>query len=189
MFDYEGSRNEFLKLLAEFGEEPAFVARAKTAPLAIESLLHNCSAKREEMMEWPYRRLANLAQCIGGNWQRIAPLFAKPESVAELQALHAHMSFKGAAYSSWPATKEGSLRQYLDSAKRFNRAWHAYLAGIHYESVNKPLRDYNQYYPLETACAFGNEMLGDGFQPLAMIDIAFLECRFPYLPIPQLAAA
>ena len=28
MFDYEGSRSEFLKLLAGFGEEPAFLARA-----------------------------------------------------------------------------------------------------------------------------------------------------------------
>ena len=29
MFDYEGSRSEFLKLLAECGEEPAFLARAR----------------------------------------------------------------------------------------------------------------------------------------------------------------
>src|SRR5687768_13668235 len=38
MFDYEGSRSEFLKLLAQFGEEPAFIARAKAPQLALESL-------------------------------------------------------------------------------------------------------------------------------------------------------
>ena len=80
------------------------------------------------------------------------------------------------------------MRQYLDSARRFNRAWRSYLSGIDYEWVNKPRREYNQYYPLEMACAFGNEMLGDGFQPLVMIDIAFLQGRFPYLPAPQFAA-
>jgi hypothetical protein len=188
MFDYEGSRSELLKLLAELGEEPAFIARAKAAEFARETFLHNCMAKREELLEWPYRRLANLAQCIGGNWLRIAPLLAKPESLAELQAVYAHMSFKGFAPSAWPPTEKGSLHQFLNSAKRFNRAWREYLSGIDYESVNKPLRDYNQYYPLEKACAFGNEIVSDDFQPLALIDIAFLESRFPYLPVPQLAA-
>ena len=28
VFEFEGSRGEFLKILAEMGEEPAFVARA-----------------------------------------------------------------------------------------------------------------------------------------------------------------
>jgi hypothetical protein len=187
MFDYEGSRSEFLKLLAEFGEEPAFIARAKAPQLALEALLHDCNAKREEMLEWPHRHLSNLAQRIGGNWLRIAPFLARPESVAELEALHAQMVFNGSTQSSWTATDKGSLRQFLESAERFNRGWRAYLAGLDYESVNKPRREYNQYYPLEKACAFGNERIADEFQPLGMIDVGFLECRFPYLPIPQLA--
>ena len=186
MFDYEGSRSEFLKLLAQFGEEPAFIARAKAPQLALESLLHNCHARREELLVWPYRHLSNLAQCIGGNWLRIAPFLARRESAAELEALHARMPSQGSTHSPWPTTEKGILRQFVDSAARFNRAWHAYLAGIDYESVNKPLRDYNRYYPLEKACAFGNETLSDEFQPLDLIDLAFLESRFPYLPIPQL---
>ena len=186
MYDYEGSRSEFLKLLAEFGEEPAFIARAKAPLLALETLLRDCKAKREEMLEWPYRHLANLARQIGGNWPRVAPLLAKPESVAELAALHAHMSFRGSTHSSYFETEKGSLRQFLESAERFNRGWSAYLAGIDYESVNKPRRDYNAYYPLEKSCAFSNEV-SEGFQPLTMIDGGFLECRFPYLPVPQIA--
>jgi hypothetical protein len=49
-----------------------------------------------------------------------------------------------------------------------------------------PIRDYNRYYPLEKACAFGNETLSEEFRPLDMIDVGFLARRFPYLPIPQL---
>src|SRR5262245_42334491 len=187
MFDYEGSRREFLKLLTELGEEPAFVARAKAAQLALESLLQGCQAKREELLQWPYRHLANLAQCIGGHWSRLTPFLANPESAAELAALHAQMSFTGPTHSGWPATEKACLRRFLDSAERFNRRWRAYLAGVDYESVNKPRRDYNQYYPLEKACAFGNEMVSEEFQPLVMIDIEFLECQFPYLSIPLLA--
>jgi hypothetical protein len=187
MFDYEGSRSEFLKLLAEFGEEPAFIARAKAPQFAIESLLHSCNAKREEMLEWPYRHLSNLAQLIGGNWLRIAPFLAGPECVAELEALHAQMSGNRSAQSDWLATERSCLRQFLESAERFNRGWRTFLVDVDYESINKPRRDYNQYYPLEKALAFGNERVCDEFQPLVMIDVGFLECRFPYLRIPQLA--
>ena len=187
MFDYEGSRNEFLKLLAEFGEEPAFIARAKAPQVALESLLHHCDAKREEMLEWPYRQLSNMAQHIGGNWLHIAHLLAQPECVDELEALHAQVPSNGSAHSGWFATNKSCLRQYLESAGRFNRRWRVFLAGIEYESVNKPRRDYNRYYPLEKALAFGNERVCDDFQPLVMIDVEFLECRFPSLPIPQLA--
>jgi hypothetical protein len=187
MFDHEGSRSEFLKLLAEFGEEPAFIARANSVHYALESLLQGCTAKREEMLEWPYRRLEHLARLIGSNWNRIAPLLVRRESVAELEALHSQMSFNSYVHSSWFATEKSALREYVESAERFNRGWHTYLASIDYESVNKPRQDYNQYYRLEKACAFGSERLSEEFEPLAMIDIRFLESRFPYLPVPELA--
>jgi hypothetical protein len=79
------------------------------------------------------------------------------------------------------------LRQFLASAARFNRGWRKYLVSVDYESVNIPRRDYNQYYPTEKACAFGNELVNDEFQPLALVDVGFLEERFPYLPVPELA--
>ena len=187
MFDYEGSRSEFLKLLAEFGEEPAFIGRARAPLVALETLLHNCKAKHEEMVVWPHRHLANLAQRIGGNWVRIAPLLARPEFAAELEAVHAQSPVNITANSSWPATEKSCLREYLESAERFNRGWRGFLFSVDYELVNKPRRDFNQYYPLEKACAFGSERIIDDFQPLEMIDIGFLEPQFPYLPIPQLA--
>ena len=177
MFDYEGSRSEFLKLLAELGEEPAFIARAKAAHYLLDVLVQQCCQKREEMLHWPCSHLSNLVQRIGGDWRRIAPLLANPESVAELEALFDQISFKNSKIPSSSLTDKGSLRQYLDSAEPFNRAWRHYLEGLDYESVNAPRRAYNQYYPLEKACAFGNSMDSDGFQPLDMIDIRFLSAN------------
>ena len=187
MNDYEGSRREFLKLLAEFGEEPAFVARARAAEVALEVLLQNCRASRDEMLEWPQRHLANLAQRIDGDWHRLASLLARPEAAAELAALHAQVSIQVSPLPDWFATDSSRLRLFLESAERFNRHWHDYLVSVDYESVNSPRRDYNQFYSLEKACAFGNEMVSDDFRPLELIDLGYLECRFPYLAIPELA--
>jgi hypothetical protein len=186
MSDYEGSRSELLKILAELGEQPAFIARGKAADEALERLLESCRARREELLEWPRRHLATLAAQIGGDWRRIAPLLARPETAAELEALHSQRTLAALAPTSWPATDRGCLRQFLESAQRFNRAWRTYLAGLDYEAVNQPRRDYNRYYPLEKACAFATEMIGEEFEPLEMIDGAFLEKRFPYLPVPEL---
>ena len=91
MFDYEGSRSEFLKLLAEFGEEPAFLARARAPQIALDALLHACEAKRDEMLKWPKLHLSRLAHQVRKDWSRLGSLFAVPESVAMLEALHASM--------------------------------------------------------------------------------------------------
>ena len=55
------------------------------------------------------------------------------------------------------------------------------------ESVNQPRRDFNQYYVLEKACAFGSEHGAEGFEPLGMIDGAYLYQRYPLLVLPSLA--
>ena len=65
MFDYEGSRSEFLKLLSECGEEPAFLARARAPQMALDELLNACNSKREEMLKWPKFYLAILAERVG----------------------------------------------------------------------------------------------------------------------------
>ena len=91
MLDYEGSRSEFLKFLAEFGEEPAFIARARAPQIALESLLQGCEAKRDEMLKWPKHHLSALANHIGGQWSRLGCLLADPESAKLLETLHANM--------------------------------------------------------------------------------------------------
>ena len=82
MSDYEGSRSEFLKLLAEMGEEPAFIARPLAPGDALEALLQACEAKRNELLKWPKFHLAALAQRVRGDWSRLGSLLAGPEDVA-----------------------------------------------------------------------------------------------------------
>jgi hypothetical protein len=187
MLDYEGSRSEFLKLLAEMGEEPAFIARARAPQEALDALVRSCEAKREELLKWPRFHLAALAERVRHDWARLGRLLAEPESVKLLEALHASEPAAPAGPSDWLVTDRGALGQFLESAERFNRKWRAYVDGLDLEPVNQPRRDFNQYYVLEKACAFGSEGVADGFEPLAMIDRAYLDQRFPLLVFPALA--
>jgi hypothetical protein len=187
MFEYEGSRSEFLKLLAEFGEEPAFIARARAPEIALDALLRACVAKRDEMLEWPKFHLAMLAHQIGRDWSRLGSLLAVPESVTMLAELHANMPNDKPVETNWLASDKAALVRFLESAERFNRNWRAYLDGLDLELVNKPRRDFNQFYLLEKDCAFGSERITEGFEPLAMIDHADLYRRFPLLTLPSLA--
>ena len=91
------------------------------------------------------------------------------------------------AQPNWLASDRAALRQFLESAERFNRNWQAYIDGLDLEPVNKPRRDFNQFYVLEKSCAFGSDRVTEGFEPLPMIDSAYLYERFPLLSLPSLA--
>jgi hypothetical protein len=186
MFDYEGSRGEFLKLLAECGEQPAFIARAQAPVLALDALISTCEAKRTEMLKWPAFHLSALAQHLRNDWSRLDCLLASSESVGILKALHANIQMKTPVGTNWLVSDKSALRQFLDSAQRYNRNWSSYIDGLDLELVNKPRRDFNQFYVLEKECAFGSERVADGFEPLGMIDSGFLYSRFPLLPLPKL---
>jgi hypothetical protein len=187
MLDDEGSRGEFLKLLVELGEEPAFIERARAPQVELDALLRACAAKRDEMLKWPTFHLSNLARHVCNDWSRLAPSLDGPESVALLQSLHTAMQTSSPTQIGMFATDKRALRRFLESADRFNRHWRAYLDGLDLEPVNKPRREYNQFFVVEQACAFGSEMLADKFVPLPLIDRDFLYDRFPLLALPRLA--
>jgi hypothetical protein len=187
MHDYEGSRLEFLKLLAEFGEQPAFLERAQAPQVALDALLHGCEVKRKELLEWPSYHLAVLALRVGGDWVRLERWLADAESVAQLAALHATLPMDKNAQASWFGSDKAALGQFLESAERFNRKWQAYLDGLDLEGVNQLRREYNQFYVVELEYAFGRQGVADGFVPLEMIDRDFLGRRFPLLALPRLA--
>jgi hypothetical protein len=187
MFDYEGSRSEFLKLLAEFGEEPAFIARARAPQIALDALLHAGQAKRDEMLKRPKFHLSTLANQVRKDWSRLGSLLTVPESVAMLEALHASMPANLPVQSSRLVSDKAALGRFLESAERFNRHWRAYVDALDLEPVNKPRRDFNQFYVLEKECAFGSERIAEGFEPLEMIDSAYLYARFPLLALPSAA--
>ena len=186
MFDYEGSRSEFLKFLAEFGEEPAFIGRARAPQIALDALLQACEAKRNEMLEWPKFHLSVLAHKIDGDWPRLRSLLAAPDGVTVLQALHASLHANKPVEDKWLSEK-AALHRFLESAERFNRHWRDYVDGLDLEPVNRLRRDFNEFYPLEKACAFGSETVIEGFEPLPMIDHAYLHQHFPVLTVPSLA--
>jgi hypothetical protein len=188
MFDYEGSRSEFLKFLTEFGEEPAFIGRARAPQIALDALLQACESKRNEMLEWPKFHLSVLSHKIGSNWSRLSALLSAPEGVPMLEALHASLHTSKPVQDSWLTNDKTALLRFLESAARFNRHWRDYLDGLDLEPANKPRRDFNQFYPLEKACAFGeNERVIEVFEPLQMLDHAYLHQCFPVLTLPRLA--
>jgi hypothetical protein len=187
MFDYEGSRSEFLKLLAECGEEPAFIARARAPQIALDALLETCQAKREGMLKWPKFHLSTLAHRVGNDWSRLGRFLPNPESVTMLEALHASMPSNLPVQDNRLTSDRAALRHFLESSERFNRNWWTYLDSLDLEPVNKPRREYNDFYVLEKACAFGNERVAEGFKPLEMIEWDDLIQRFPLLTLPALA--
>jgi hypothetical protein len=97
------------------------------------------------MLKWPACHLSALARRVQNDWSRIAPLLALPESVEVLERLHVSLLTASTAQTNWLGNDKSSLRQFLDSAARFNRNWSAYIDGVDLEPVNKPRRDFNQF--------------------------------------------
>ena len=54
------------------------------------------------------------------------------------------------------------------------------------EEVNRQRHEYNEYYPVEKACAFGSDAMVADFEPLPMLDRVMLESKFPLLELPTL---
>ena len=134
-------------------------------------------------MKWPKFHLSILAHQIRKDWSRLGSLLTVPEAVTELEALHASMHTNPPVESNWLTSDKAALGRFLESAERFNRHWRVYIDGLDLEPVNKPRRDFNQFYVLEKACAFGSERVAEGFVPLEMIDSAGLYARFPLLAV------
>jgi len=187
MFDYEGSRSEFLKILAEMGEEPAFINRGKAPQLALDALLKSCSVHREQLLEWPRRHFATLSLRTAGEWPRLRRYLTEKDDVRLFAVLECQLAPTGNAAPSLLASDQALLRQFAESAARFNQNWLRFVEGSGLDHVNELREDYNRYYPMEKACAFGTDRVNEGFKSLPQLDSAFLLERFPLLLLPELA--
>ncbi|MEM9588726.1 MAG: hypothetical protein AAGA03_15700 [Planctomycetota bacterium] len=185
MIDYEGSRGEFLKLLAELGEEPAFVQRARSTQAAWERLLLSCEVKYEALLQWPRKRMSAMVAQLGTDWTGIGKMLRNPQVAGQLRELHLLWSASLPAYHERSWTGRGVLMQFRDSAQRFNRSWEHFLNDVDLDSVNRRRREYNQYYPIEKACAMGSERTVGTFVPMSEVTCDDLRVRFPLLPLPQ----
>lgn len=187
MFDYEGSRSEFLKILAEMGEEPAFIQRGIAPHVALEALLKSCEIRREEQLKWPRRHFTNLRRRISGDWLRLQRYLVRPTEIELFTTLDHQLALVECTNMlSFFTTDKRELRQFIESAIRFNESWSAFVDGDGLDHVNELRENYNRFYPMEKACAFGNDQVNEGFQPLPRLDASLLLERFPLLVLPAL---
>ncbi|MEM9646076.1 MAG: hypothetical protein AAF989_13895 [Planctomycetota bacterium] len=184
--DKEGSRGEFLRLLAEFGEEPAFVRRAKSVDDSWHQLVNRCRHEQEERLHWPRLRFAALRRRVQGDWQRLKKHLQDPSELDRLARLDAEWEPLCVSAQEVPWTDWGALRDFVDSALRFNAAWDRYLNQLDLEKTNQVRRDFNEYFPLEKECAFGGMTGMQPFQPLPMVSRAEVGDLFPLLNVPRL---
>ena len=70
--DFEGSRTEFMKMLAEQDAPPAYIQRAQRVEQIWNELLNQCRQEFAERLEMPRVRLAQLAALIDHNWSTLA---------------------------------------------------------------------------------------------------------------------
>lgn len=186
MIDYEGSRAEFLKILAEMGEEPAFIRREREAQAALNRLLLRCSKKREEMLKWPQFHFSALFHRVCGDWSCLGSYVVDDHPDSRFCQLAKQLTITESAKAAFFATNRSLLKQFLESGLRFNEAWTCFLDEAGLDTVNSLRDDYNKFYPLEKACAIGIEVDSFGFTPMPMLDRTYLDDRFPLLSLPIL---
>jgi len=189
MFNFEGSRQEFLAILAELGEEPAFVTRAKATEQGLESLLDSCGRQYAELLEWPRRHFTGLRNHVRGDWNQLYELVADDEVAPIFENLCSALPELAPWDSPLFATSRSLLKAFLESAERFNRRWAQFLNNADLETVNRVRDEYNRYYPIERAAALGTERVNVGFCELPMLKRSFLAERFPLLRLPTLRRA
>ena len=187
MFDYEGSRSELLKILAEMGEEPAFLERARSHENALNSLVAQCERERNERLKWPRRHFTALRRRVADDWDRLASMVANPDAPSIFDALAAELPGLESPRAFWMSSKRTLLVSFIESSSRFNRSWESFLGDAGLDDVNRRRKEYNDFYPLEKSSAFGFDSVNDRFEPLPMLDDAFLLERFPLLPVLTLA--
>lgn len=192
--DYEGSRGEFLKLLAEQGEEPAFLRRSRLVDQAIDRMHRECNAQRETMLRWPRLHLHQLALMIHSDWSKLSTYLIEPRQFNVLETLHQTWSAQSppkswASAGRWSRPIRGELNDFYGSVSHFNQAWTEFLAAYDLGSLNNTIEGYNEHYPLEKACAVGSEDIARlGFQPRERLTRQQLQREFPPLSLPPLRA-
>ena len=129
--DYEGSRAEFLKLLAERGEEPAFLRRSRGVDSAISQLERECLACRKDMLRGPRLHLRKLAVLLHSNWKGLTPYLVDGARWVVFEQLFAECNgqkeLPSWSQAAWGGSIKVTLREVYHSVARFNQAWQQYL--------------------------------------------------------------
>ncbi|MEO1526792.1 MAG: hypothetical protein AAFX06_15255 [Planctomycetota bacterium] len=179
-------RQEFLRILVDLGEEPAFVSRARAPQAALDGLVAAYEKRREELLRWPRRHFTALRSRVRGDWQRLRKHCREEDANRLLESLSSELS-ELAPYDNGPFMSDRALlKAFVESGRRFNSEWQAILEEDELTEVNRVRREYNEYYPIEKAAAFGTDRFNANFEPLDPLEGSFLIERFPLLRLPTL---
>ena len=107
--DFQGPRGEFLKCLAELGEDPAFIRRAQSVDEAGAQLLEQCRTQRAAMLRWPWMHLCILADRLNHNWSLLARYLADESQATNFEDLYKEwkglLESKTITANSWLSTR------------------------------------------------------------------------------------
>ena len=183
---HEGSRQEFLELLASQDEAPAFVRRTEDLEMTRQAVLAACQSARERLLEMPKLRLGQLHAHIQGDWSALENWLVPPDVLAQLRALYDVWQPQLRAPvmpTSSPDRWKQAYAELDQSFARFNRRWHEFLSEVDLGEINRLRENYNKWYVIEKACALGSDRLAAiGFRELDPMDAAEILRDLPYLP-------
>lgn len=170
--DFEGSRTEFMKMLAEHDGPPAYVLRAQRVEEVWLQLVQRCEQEKLELLDMPKTRLAQLGALIGHQWSSASCLVREPDFGEYLSELFERWQPK----LRLPIEETTSQRKHKSaivalstSFERFNRRMRKFVSRQVLDNVNFERSEYNDYYLVEKAAAMGSDKLAAmGFEPLAM---------------------
>ncbi|MEM7561152.1 MAG: hypothetical protein AAF394_18670 [Planctomycetota bacterium] len=191
--DYEGSRVELISLLAEQGEEPAFLRRHRKVVEAQQKFWNVAFEKHRQLRGACEDLLAIVNEKVTGEWEGVADLLIQPSDWRILEQwwigweMPERTPLPHPYADQWLWSRQRALRKLLHAGKRFNATWELYVDTMDLDSINGIIDAYNQFYPLEKSCAFGIEDVSRlGFQELTKIERSQIRERFPRLEIPEL---
>lgn len=180
----EGSREEFVNLLGELGEEPAFVRRAIAPKVAMSALFKRCENQRAEWLRWPRHHFTAIRTRTACNWDGIRPFVNENFTRGDFETLVRELAPLTMTSRSWLASTRSLVRAFSNSAARFNRNWQTFLDSDILANVNRLRDEYNRYYHIEKACAFGFESEITRSHKLPLLNVSYLLQSFPLLPVP-----
>ena len=184
MEDYEGSRTEFMKMLAEHDSPPAYIVRAQRVEAVWLALLEACRQDREELLELPRMRLAQIAALVDRRWEALAS-YLHNNGADYLRELHQNWQPTLRSQLA-PSTAPGRIRRALSDLRasfaRCNRRWEQYVANVNLNEVNYERDQYNDYYLVEKSAALGSDRLAEmGFERLSPLVIDDVLAEIPLL--------
>ena len=188
--DYEGSRTELMKMLAEHDGPPAYVLRAQRVEEAWTNLVRRCKKEKEGLLNMSKTRLGQVGALVDYRWDAIACMVSNKDYDSYLKALHDEWQPKLRvpleATDSLPQIRS-SMKELKTAFARFNRRWKKFTDDVKLDNVNHERSEYNNYYLVEKSAAFGSDKIAEmGFEPLQPCTHEELLAEVPALIEPEL---